>query len=414
MPEIKIELISVGDEILLGHTVDSNANWIERQLVNIGHQLRYHSTVGDNQSDMLEAFELACDRSQVIIVMGGLGPTHDDITRPVLAKFFDDTLEIQPAIKKVIDERYTERDITPPPGLDIMTQFPTKAVPILNDQGSAPGIHFSERGIDLFAVPGVPSEMKEMISTYILKLIREKGSGTYRYHLFRAAGIGESYLSEKIGDCHNYLPVKMAFLPSIDNGVTLRLSHSGTNPDKVETVLTNKVSRVRKKIKKYVYTEDERTLEEILYAQLHEKNLRLAVAESCTGGMICDRIVSVAGSSKIFDWGFITYSDRAKIEQLNVSEETLKSCGAVSEETAIEMARGVMEIAGTDIGLSVTGISGPTGGTLEKPLGLTYVGLCDRNSSQARKFNFIGDRNTNSRRAALAALTFLWKHINCV
>ena len=412
MPEYNIELISIGDEILLGHTVDSNANYIQRRLVKIGHQLRWHTTIGDNSTDMLEAFDRACSRSQAVIVTGGLGPTHDDITRPVLAEFFGDKLEFREELHQVIYERFTSRGMEPPPGSDIMTEFPTKATPIHNEGGSAPGIHFHENGVDLFAVPGVPFEMEGMVSTYIINFIKEKRQGVYRYHLFRTCGIGESRLSDKIGDSSIYLPINMAFLPSIDHGVTLRLSHSGVEDIAVENTLRDKVQIVRKIINKYIYAEGEHNLEEIILDQIQANNQKLAVAESCTGGMICKRFVSIPGSSKGFERGFITYSDRSKSEQLGVNKDTIEKHGAVSKETAMEMARGAMQNSGANIGLSVTGIAGPGGGSDEKPVGLTYIGLCERESCYARRFHFSSDRDTNRKLATMNALTLLWRHIN--
>ena len=411
MAEYNIELISIGDEILLGHTVDSNANWIERQLVNAGFHLRWHSTVGDNEDDMIAAFQLACQRSQVVIVTGGLGPTHDDITRPVLAKFFNDKLETRADLLQIIFQRFEGRGIKPQPGFDVMCEFPTHAEPILNQHGSAPGIHFQEKAVNLFALPGVPEEMKEMISSYVLKVIAEKGQGAFRYHIFRTCGKGESHLSQNIGDSSHYLPVKLAYLPSIDNGVTIRLSHTGAEAGAVERELTEKTDIVRQIIKGYIYAEDDVSLPETICQRMVALKLTLAVAESCTGGMICDRLVEVAGSSAYFDRGFITYSNRAKVDQLGLSREFIDQHGAVSEEAALAMAKGAMEKAGTDIGLSVTGIAGPTGETPDKPIGLTYIALCDQNTSIARRFLFRGSRTDNRRRATLSALTMLWKKI---
>jgi len=411
MPEYNIELISIGDEILLGHTIDSNANYIQNELVKIGHQLRWHTTIGDNSTDMFEVFDRACNRSQAIIVTGGLGLTHDDITRPVLTDFFRDKLEVRDDLRQTIYERFASRGMAPPPGSDTMSEFPTRAMSISNEHGSAPGIHFQEKGINLFALPGVPTEMADMVTNYVIKCIQEKGQSVYRYHLFRTSGIGESRLSDMIGDSDLYFPIKMAFLPSIDHGVSVRLSHRGSDAVSVESKLDEKVKLVRNIIKKYVYSEDERNLEEIILDQLRAINQKLAIAESCTGGMICERFVSIPGSSKSFDRGFITYSDQAKSEQLGVSKDTLEHYGAVSKKTALEMAMGAMQNSEADIGLSITGIAGPDGGSEDKPVGLTYIGLCDKNSCYARNLHFANGRNTNRRLATMNALTLLWKHL---
>ncbi len=409
MAELLIELISVGDEILIGHTLDTNSNWIAKQLSDLGFRLRWHSTVGDNASDMRHQLRRAWNRADAVITTGGLGPTHDDITRPVAADFFEDELIVRKDLQQRIEDRFAARGLKPPKGYDAMAEFPTRAESILNEHGSAPGIHFSEDGKDFFALPGVPVEMKEMVLNYIIPKLEEKRQGAYKHHVFKTTGIGESHLNEIIGDAIQLEPVRLAYLPSIDHGVSLRLSMFGDDESEVEQLLKDRVQRIRELIKEYIFTEDSRSLPEVILDLFRKKNWKLSIAESCTGGMVCDKLISVAGSSDVLERGFITYSNESKMELLGVPEKVLIDHGAVSEETAIAMAEGAREKAGANAAISITGVAGPSGGTEEKPVGLVYIGYSDKNETIAKRFRFNGGRDTNRRRSALAALTLLWK-----
>ncbi len=411
MNEHKIELIAIGDEILIGHTLDINSNWIANQLSDNGFRLRWLSTVGDNASDLRHQIRRAWERADTVILTGGLGPTHDDITRPVVTRFFDDQLVIREDLKQMITDRFAERRMTPPPGYNVMAEFPRQAEPILNQHGSAPGIHYAKSGKNLFALPGVPIEMRGMVENYVLPLLNNNRLEVHRHHIFRTTGIGESHLSQLIGDPAEFDRVGLAYLPSIDHGVTIRLSIFGDDDSKVENILKSAAVKVRERIAKYIYTEDSRSLAEIIIDKLRSKNQRLAIAESCTGGMICSRIVSVSGSSDVFERGFITYSNEAKSGLLGIDPTIIEINGAVSSETAAAMAIGARQQASVDYGLSVTGIAGPTGGTEEKPVGLVFIGLCTPVRMITEQHIFSGNRDSNRRRSTQAALTLLWKNL---
>ncbi len=411
MKELQIELIAVGDEILIGHTLDTNSNWIASLLSESGLRLRWHSTVSDDASDIRHLIRHAWNRADAVIVTGGLGPTPDDITRPVIAQFFDDELIERQDLKELIAKRFAERGFDPPFAYDIMAQFPSRATPILNQQGSAPGIHYSENGKNLFAMPGVPSEMMEMMNNYVLPALQKETKSVYQFHLFRTAGIWESQLFEIIGESEALSPVGLAYLPSIDHGVTLRLSLAGKDASSVEKALTEKVDLIREKIKDFIFCEDKRTLEEVILQILERRGEKLALAESCTGGLIGAQLVGIPGSSAVFDRGFITYSNESKIEQLGVSPATIQTHGAVSQQTAMEMAAGARRVSGADHAISVTGVAGPTGGSETKPVGLIYIGYDGLKGNFAYPFKFSGNRNANRRRATHAALTLLWNQI---
>ena len=411
MAELKIELITIGDEILIGHTVDSNSNWIANKLSEQGFRLRWHSTVGDNASDLRHQIRRAWNRADIVILTGGLGPTHDDITRPVVNQFFDDELVVRPDLKKMISDRFEARGLKAPPGYECMAEFPSRADPVLNDHGSAPGIHYQQDQKDLFALPGVPIEMRGMIEGRVIPHLISRRQGFYLYHIFRTTGIGESHLSRLIGDASIYKPVSIAYLPSIDHGVTIRLSLNGSDEAAANKQIEEASELVREQICEHIYIEDSRSLEEIIIDRLRQQGLKMAIAESCTGGMICDRLVSVPGSSDVFERGFITYSNDAKIELLGVDRSTIESEGAVSEQTASEMAEGARHRAGVDIALSVTGIAGPTGGAPEKPVGLVYIGYSDDKQTIIKRYQFSGNRDSNRRRSSQAALSLLWEQI---
>ncbi|MDP8240450.1 MAG: competence/damage-inducible protein A [Candidatus Hatepunaea meridiana] len=408
---MKIELITIGDEILLGHTQDTNSNWIASQLSEYGFHLRWVSIVGDNPSDMKHQLRRAWDRADVILVTGGLGPTHDDITRPVIAKFFNDDLVLRDDLSEWIQSKFTAREIDPPPGYEVMAEFPSHAIPILNEYGSAPGIHYNLDDRELFAMPGVPIEMRGMFTNYVLPELKKKTTEYYKHRILKTAGIGEAYLSELIGDPAKIAPVTLAYLPSIDHGVTLRLSLSGKDAKEIDTILKQAEGYIQSSISEYIYATDQISLEKVILDMLESKGMKLAVAESCTGGLMASRLVAIPGSSNSFDRGYVTYSNEAKIASLSVSEELLESCGAVSAEVAVAMAEGTVECAGVDIAVSVTGIAGPTGGTEEKPVGLVYIAVADQKGGAIQQFRFDGDRNTNRRRSAQAALVMLWQKL---
>jgi len=408
---LKIELITIGDEILLGHTLDTNSNWIASRLSECGFHLRWISVVADNVSDMRHQLRRAWNRADVVLVTGGLGPTHDDITRPVIADFFKDELIARADLAEWIHDRFAQRGLKPPPGYELMSEFPSRAVPILNEHGCAPGIHYSLDDRELIAMPGVPTEMHGMLIETVLPLLESRREGHYRFTVLKTAGAGESFLSEKIGDPNALEPVHLAYLPSIDHGVTVRLSLSGSDLQEVDNTLKKAEESIRDRIGEFIYATGSTILEEVILNLLVEKKMRLALAESCTGGLVTSRIVSVPGSSEALERAFVTYSNKSKIEVLGIDEEILIDNGAVSSETAVAMAEGARQRADVDIAVSVTGIAGPTGGTDEKPVGLVYIAIADKRGTSVNRFRFGGGRDANRRRAAHTALVMLWQRL---
>jgi len=408
---VNIELIAVGDELLLGTTLDRNSNWIASRLTENGLRLRWHETVGDNESDIRHQLRRAWNRAEVVLLTGGLGPTHDDITRPVLTRFFEDDLLFRDDLMEPIRERFRARGLDIPPGTEVMAEFPVRAHPIPNLHGSAPGIHYHEDQKQLFAMPGVPVEMRGMMESYVLPSLMEYRQDHYGFRTIKTTGRGESHLAALIGDPLLLKPVELAFLPSIDYGVTLRISATADSKQQVNAVLDQAEEFLKQRIGGFIYSFSGKLLETVILDVMRQRGLKLAVAESCTGGIISSRIISIPGSSDVFERGFITYSDGSKTDLLGVDPAIIATQGAVSGDVAQAMADGARQRSGADIAMAVTGIAGPSGGTSEKPVGLVYIGLSDREHSETHRFQFTGDRDTNRRRAAQAALNLLWMRL---
>jgi len=411
MAELRIILIAIGDELLMGQVLDTNSNWIARKLSDNG--LRLHRLIwsADSDSDIRHNLAIARKESDAVILTGGLGPTHDDLTRPIIADFFGDRLEFRDDLAQNITKRYRSRGLNPAPGWESMAMFPTRASPIPNHYGAAVGIHYLTEDFNLFALPGVPSEMRGMIDQYVLPYLIKLRTGVYDFRVIRTTGIGESLLAAKIGDVRQLDPVQLAFLPSLESGVSLRLSLYGDESDNVEMTLNRAEKLVTTAVRQYIYTVGRESIEEVILEQMRKRGLKLAVAESCTGGMLASRLIGVSGSSAVLERGWVTYSNQSKVEQLGVRIETLERYGAVSEQTALEMASGACARAKTQVGVSITGIAGPGGGTEDKPVGLVYIGLSFDGQVEVVRHHFTGDREENRRRATLAALTLLFNRV---
>lgn len=411
---MKIQIISIGDEVLIGDIVNTNASFIAAELVKNQFNVTKISVVGDAESEILEEFSEALNKNDVVITTGGLGPTHDDITKKCIAKFFKSELrmneEVLNDLKIFFDKRH--RQLTKVNEMQALV--PDVAKTIKNKNGTAPGLWITRDNKILISLPGIPIEMQEMITEEVIpQLISVRGAVPKirkTKHLL-TTGLPESYLYERLGNLDMILGgAHLAFLPN-QYGVKMRI----TVEDADETSASNKLieieQKIRSKVGRFIYGTEDTTLEEVIARLLKERNLTISVAESCTGGLISDRITNVSGSSKYFERGVIAYSNSAKVEILKVSEDVIAEFGAVSERVAKEMAQGIRAISVTDIGLSTTGILGPTGATENKPVGLVFVGLCDDKNCFAKKFQFGDDRILNKARASQAALDVLRRYL---
>lgn len=402
---MKAEIIAVGTEILLGDIVNTNAQYLSKELASIGVEVYRQSTIGDNENRLLEALEEAFKRSDVVITTGGLGPTTDDLTKETVCRYFNMNLvkheESYIALKDYFDKAnktITENNLK-------QVYFPEEAIVLANPNGTAPGAILEKDNKTVIILPGPPKEMKPMFDNYVKPYLSKFGEGIIKSKVLRVLGIGESSAALKI---KKYIdeginPTVAPYAKQDD--VIFRITAKSTTEEEADDL----ISPVEKEVKEILgvdcYGEgEETTIESVLVKLLLEKKLSIASAESCTGGMIASRLVSCSGVSEVFLEGAVTYSNEAKMRTLNVKESTLKSVGAVSRETAMEMAEGIAKRASADIGIATTGIAGPGGGTAEKPVGLVYIGLYYKGNVNAFRYVFNGDRNNVRNRATVTAL----------
>jgi nicotinamide-nucleotide amidase len=411
---MKAYIITIGDEILLGNTLNTNAAYIGAQLFDISIPVIKTSVVGDDNSIILNELKYASEVVNLIVLTGGLGPTHDDVTRKSIVDFFKTELiensEVLEDIKTLFEKR--KRKVT---NVNIdQAKVPKIAEVIRNQLGTAPGLWIEKDDKIYVVMPGVPYEMEAMmVSTVIPKLKEINGPGQkiLKKKMLQTTGIPESTLYERLGNLDELLQgVKLAFLPN-QFGVKLRLSFEGEDEKDLNNKLMEVEQRIRSKAGRFIFGIGDEQLEAVVGRLLLERELKIATAESCTGGLVGNMLTNVSGSSRYFERGVICYSNAAKVEILKVDEDTLAEHGAVSMEVAMQMAEGVKSTSGADIGLATTGIMGPTGATADKPIGLVYIGYCDDKVCTARKFNFGDDRMLNKQRTAQAALDFLRRQL---
>ncbi|AHM59582.1 competence/damage-inducible protein CinA [Flammeovirgaceae bacterium 311] len=408
------EIITIGDEILYGQITDTNFQWISQQLGLAGFKVVRKTSVGDIREEILSAFAEAEKRADAIIITGGLGPTADDLTRPVMAEYFGTSLSMHAAtlehIRQLFDKRgfnFTERN-------QLQAMLPESCTPITNNWGTAAGMWFEREGKIFISMPGVPHEMKNMMEHSILPLLKQYFKTQVLHHrTIKTSGIGESWLADEVKEWEEALPqhIKLAYLPHLGM-VDLRLTATGTRLETLEQEAEEQIKKVLPRIGRYVYGYDTDTLPFAIGNKLKEKKLTIATAESCSTGFIAYSLASVPGSSAYYQGSIIAYQNRLKTKLLQVAEETLQTYGAVSEETVREMASGVREQLNTDIGISASGIAGPTGGTPDKPVGLIWIAVAGPASTRTKKLQLTQDRDLNIRYTAAYLLTLLWQTLN--
>lgn len=412
---MRAEIISIGDELLIGQVINTNQAYIAEQLNSVGISVYRMTTVGDDEQAILASFQRASEEAEVVTVTGGLGPTHDDITRTAVCKFMNTDLVVDHQALENIKQLFARRGYALTSLNEDQARVPRGCTVIQNYLGTAPGYFFDRNGKYLIVMPGVPFEMKAMMEHFVIPYFQNKVSGlVIRHRTLKTTGIPESYLAERIGNVKELFAdqtgITLAYLPS-PLGVRLRITAKGTSSDEVQMKITAIEEKLRSKAGKYIYGADDEELEHVVGRLLTERKIKIAVAESCTGGLIADRITDVPGSSNYFERGLITYSNESKVSELGVPAELIQQHGAVSREVAEAMASGVREKSAVDIGLSTTGIAGPTGGSAEKPVGLVWIGYSDKQETFALKFNFGDQRRRVKERAAQAALELVRRRL---
>ena len=411
------EIISIGDELLIGQVINTNAAYLSRELNAAGIAVNRVTTVGDTMQDILKAFRGAWKDADIVIVTGGLGPTHDDISKNAVAKFFRKKLVLHQPTLRDVKERFLKLGYSKMPEGNVgQAMVPEDFKPLKNEKGTAPGLLYRE-GEKTFAIlPGVPYEMEYITANGLIPALRlsyKKNLEIIRHKTLLTIGIGESALAEKIGNPEAFLHdgTTLAFLPGA-SGVRLRISSRGKTHLTVEGEIDRIEQLLRQRVAKYIYGTGEETLEAHIVKILTKLHKTVSTAESCTGGLIASKITNVSGASAVFPGSIVTYANEVKMAKLGVKASTLSRFGAVSEETAREMAEGVRKRLKTDYALSVTGIAGPGGGTPEKPVGTIWIALAEQGEKTiTKKLQFASDRTTNRERAATAALEMLRRRL---
>ncbi len=409
---VKAELISIGDEVLTGHTIDSNASFIAQRMIEAGCDLQWRVTVGDDVADIVTAIRTALTRADVVITTGGLGPTHDDRTKEALCAVFHCKLVHHPEILEELLRRYAARKMTMPRSNENQAMLPDGARLFPNQLGSAVGICMEQDGKSVIALPGVPREMMQLMTESVVPYVRENFPvGEIVVHKIRTSGITESKLSEILTPLLQ-IPehLSFAYLPSY-GGVDLRFIAKGDNREILQHEIESIESTIRKHAEEFIYGVNNDTLESVVGGLLRDRGETLSVAESCTAGMLGATIANVPGSSVYFMGGVISYDNSVKKRELGVTDEILRAHGAVSSECAAAMASGAREKFKTNYSLSITGIAGPDGGSPEKPVGLVWFGLATPVKTLTTNFRLTGDRQIIRTRATSIALDLLRRSI---
>jgi len=401
----KISLITIGNEILLGRTVNTNLAFIGNELAKIGLSLHQSVTIKDEGEVILKTLAEIEKESDIIITTGGLGPTKDDVTKRGIAKFFSKDLKFREEIWLHIKELYRQKNMQIPEIVKTQAEVPIGFKTIKNKYGTAPGLHFQYKRKNFFALPGVPSEMKEMVKDYLIPFLR-KNYQTKSFYLktIRTIELLEAELSGRLNDVKETKSVNIAFLPQLGM-VDIRVY--GTELNEFNAI----INMIEKRISEFIYGYDEDTIVELCHKKLLRQNKTLAVAESCTGGLIQNMFTNNSGSSKYLLGGIVSYSNKAKMDLLNVRKETLERFGAVSEQTVKEMLQGVREKFNSNYAIAVSGIAGPTGGTPGKPVGLVFIGVNIEGNIIIKKFNFSGTRKQIKEKSAINSIYLLLKNI---
>jgi nicotinamide-nucleotide amidase len=408
---VEVEIVTVGNELLLGETVDTNSPYLARRLAAVGARVTRVTVVGDDRARLAAALREARGRSNRVITMGGLGPTRDDVTREVVAETLGRPLRLDPDQLKVVEGKFRRFGYeTMPPSNQSQAMVPEGARVIPNAHGTAPGLVIEEEEFTLYVLPGVPHEMKAMVEDVVvpeLAAAAGEGAGAVRSRVIRTVGIGESALAERIDDViADAAPIEVAFLPHLGQ-VDLRLTAAGLRDEESEERIGGLTRRIVERAGKWVYGFDGDTLAGAIGHALLERGWKVGVAESCTAGELGAEITSEAGSSAWFVGGVVAYANEVKERLLGVPPEILKQHGAVSEATCRSMASGVRAALAADVGCAITGVAGPGGGTEDKPVGLVWCGVDSPEGFHVRRLDVPGARAEVRRRAVVATLALL-------
>ncbi|MCX7918844.1 MAG: competence/damage-inducible protein A [bacterium] len=413
---MQAEIVSIGTELTLGQIMDTNAVYLSRQLYQLGIEVNYRSTVDDNLARIIEIVRIALTRNDIVILCGGLGPTEDDLTRDVIAQIAGVPLEFRPELFEMITNYFTRirPGVKMPETNRVQAYVPKGAKYFINSRGTAPGILLETQGKLIIALPGPPRELQPMWMEQVrpeLEL-RYRSQQIMKFRILKVVGLSESAINEKIQDLMQTTGESHVGLMAEQGEIAIRILAKSELESNVDEQLERIEREIRSRIGEYIYGTDHATLESVVGDLLRQNQLRLATAESCTGGLLGHRITNVPGSSDYFEVGFVVYSNIAKQKLLGVPAETIETYGAVSEQTALAMVIGLLDRTNVDIGIAITGIAGPTGGTAVKPVGLVYIALGERNRNpQCNRYTFTGERELIKWRSTQEALDVLRKYL---
>jgi nicotinamide-nucleotide amidase len=407
------EILTIGTELLLGQIVDTNASWIAQRLAEAGIDLFYKTTVGDNAARIEAAFRQALSRADVIIATGGLGPTEDDLTRDVVAAVLGRPLRLDPAVLAHIERRFAHRKIPMPDNNRKQAMVPEGAEVLPNPNGTAPGLFLKDRGRCIALLPGVPAEMKPLLTEQVIPRVRDAfGIGSRIVsRILKTCGISESKVDQAIGDYFREMRNPTIGVLAHAGEIHIRMTCKGDDPATITRLLDDLEGKIRGRLGPLIFGRDEEKLEALVGQLLRGRGATLAVAESCTGGLLASRLTDIPGSSEYFERGVVAYSTDAKEEILAVPPQLLRDFGTVSLEVARAMADGARRLSGTSFGLAITGIAGPTGGTPEKPVGLVCIALAWEGGHVEREYRLHGGRELIKYRASQMALEMLRRHL---
>ena len=414
MKQILAEILTIGDEILYGQITDTNSQWISSELDQLGIKVIRKTTVGDTKKDILDAFAEAEQRADMVLITGGLGPTNDDLTMPMLAQYFESEIVMNDAVLAHVKHFFESRGRTFTELNKRQALVPKVAEVLHNEMGTAPGTWYERNGKVFVSMPGVPHEMKNLMKTLVLPKLAKHFKTPVIYHkLIKTVGIGESFLADKIKDWEDSLPehISLAYLPSVGQ-VKLRLTAVGENREELKADVQKLIDDLMPLATSYIYGYDDTTLEEAVGQLLKAQGKTIALAESCSGGYVQHKLTTIAGSSEYFQGGVVPYHNDHKINVLGVKPETLETHGAVSEECVKEMAEGVRNLFKADIGASSSGIAGPGGGTEDKPVGTVWIAFADGKETITKKLQLTQNRLLNIELTQIAVLNLVRKSLN--
>lgn len=406
------EIITIGDELLIGQVIDTNSAWMAEQLNLAGIRVHQITSISDDREHILATLKEASERAQLLLITGGLGPTKDDITKKTLCDYFGTSLVFNEEAYQNVANLFYHRGVAVSEVNRLQAMVPANCRVIPNCNGTAPGMWFEKDNCIYISMPGVPFEMKAIMEQGVLPLLMQKRNQVIIHRTILTEGVGESMLASIIEPWEDSLPenIKLAYLPQ-PGMVRMRLTAYGTDRDQLQAAVNQAEKELYPYAGKYIFGFDEDTMESVVGKLLLQKGKTLSTAESCTGGSIAQLITSIPGSSEYFKGSIVAYSNEIKEKFLGVSKQILIDHGAVSEQTVIAMAEGIRERFSTDFAIAVSGIAGPAGGTDEKPVGTTWIAVATPTGTAARKFLLGDHRGRNIRKASIAALNMLRKKL---